>query len=226
MKIFNQEMKKTILAIVLNIFLSLSALAQSEIPEAIGHVHDYANKLNQDELDTLNTMLHMYYKRTTGKIAVVMEKDSDEDPFDRSLNYARTWKVGTKDSNNGLLFYINLNKRKTFVQVANKLQGTLNDGKIGEILRNEWNPNAKNSQYYLGIKQTITVLMTNIEGKTPPPVTEIIHFKNPNQTSTFNIPFFVHLIALIIIAIQVYSLRFDLKGAKKLKQVEKGELVL
>ena len=78
----------------------------------------------------------------------------------------------------------------------------------------------------MGIKQTITVLMTNIEGKTPPPVTEIIHFKNPNQNSTFNIPFFVHLIALIIIAIQVYSLRFDLKGAKKLKQVEKGELVL
>jgi hypothetical protein len=29
-----------------------------------------------------------------------------------------------------------------------------------------------------------------------------------------------------MIAIQVYSLRFDLKGAKKLKQVEKGELVL
>ena len=171
-------------------------------------------------------MLKMYYLRTKAKIAVVIEQDSDKEPFDRSLEYARTWKVGTKDSNNGMVFYINVNKRKAFVQVANKLQGNLNDGKIGEILRNYWIPAAKKDEYYRGINITLSAFMNVIEGKTPPPVDMTIE-ENSNPVSTgWEIPFWVHLILLIVIAVQIYSLKFDIQSAKKLTMVEKGELIV
>jgi hypothetical protein len=48
----------------------------------------------------------------------------------------------------------------------------------------------------------------------------------PKEDNGFQIPSFIHLILWIIIAIQIYSLRFDIRGAKKLKQIEKGELIL
>ena len=121
-------MKKHILLLIVNLVFACNLFATADIPIAKGHVHDFAKKLSQSQKDTLNAMLKMYYQRTTAKIAVVIEDDSEADPFDRSLLYARTWKVGTKDSNNGIVFYINVKKHKAFVQVANKLQGVLTDG--------------------------------------------------------------------------------------------------
>ena len=223
-------MKKIISVIFFTFLLVISGYSNNEIPlNPKGYIHDFANKLSQPQKDTLNAMLKMYFERTTAKIAVIIEQDSDEDPFDRSLKYARTWKVGTKDSNNGLVFYININKRKTFVQVANRLQGLLPDGKVGEILRNYWVPSAKSENYYQGIFNTVSAYMSVIEGKEPPPViipTEPTQNQNNQKEVGFSIPFFVHFIAWIIIAIQIYSLRYDLRGAKKLNQVEKGELIL
>lgn len=221
-------MKKILFTVILNIVFALSAFATTDIPIAKGHIHDFANMLNQPQKDTLNAMLKMYYQRTTAKIAVVIEDDSEADPFDRSLKYARTWKVGTKDSNNGIVFYINVKKRKAFVQVANKLQGVLPDGKTGEILRTYWVPNAKNGNYYAGIFATISAFMNVVEGKEPPKVELINQSLKPiqKQDNGFQIPFFIHLILWIIIAIQIYSLRYDIRGAKKLKQIEKGEMVL
>lgn len=221
-------MKKILFTVILNLGFILSVFATSEIPIAKGHVHDFANKLSQSEKDTLNALLKMYYQRTTAKIAVVIEQDSDEEPFDRSLKYARTWKVGTKDSNNGIVFYINVNKHKAFVQIANKLQGVLPDGKTGEILRTYWVPNAKMDEYYKGIFTTVKAFMSVVEGKEPPPVDiqNQVPREPANADSSFQIPFFVHLIAFIIIAVQIYSLRYDLRGSKKLKQIERGELRL
>ncbi len=225
--IYIVQMKKILFAFILNILLVFSAFSANEIPlNPKGHIHDYANKLTQLQKDTLNAMLKMYYERTTAKIAVIIEQDSDEDPFDRSLKYARTWKVGTKDSNNGLVFYINLNKRKTQVQVANKLQGNLPDGKVGEILRNYWVPSAKSENYYQGITNTVKAYMCVIEGKEPPPVILPDEKQITKEENGISIPFFIHVIALIIIAIQIYSLRYDLRGAKKLSKIEIGELVL
>ena len=225
-QIFNSRMKKLLLTVALNIVFALAAFATSDIPIAKGHVHDFANKLNQPQKDTLNAMLKMYFKRTTAKIAVVIEEDSKDDPFDRSLKYARTWQVGTKDSNNGIVFYINVNQRKAFVQVANKLQGVLPDGKTGEILRTYWVPYAKIDNYYKGIITTVSAFMSVVEGKEPPKVELMDQAPAPKEDNGFQIPFFIHLILWIIIAIQIYSLRTDLRGAKKLNQVEKGELIL
>ena len=55
-------MKKILFTVALNIVLALSAFATTDIPIAKGHVHDFANKLNQPQKDTLNAMLKMYFK--------------------------------------------------------------------------------------------------------------------------------------------------------------------
>lgn len=219
-------MKKSIITFIIQLFLVCNIFATADIPIAKGHVHDFADKLSQPQVDTLNALLSIYYKRTTAKIAVVIEADSDEEPFDRSLKYARTWKVGTKDSNNGIVFYINVKKRKVFIQVANKLQGELTDGRTGEIIRNYWIPNAKQDKYYIGIHATVLALMNVVEGKEPPPVELNNTVVNQNNDTGVQIPFFIYVILAIVIAIQIYSLRFDIRGAKKLKMIEKGEMVL
>ncbi len=220
-------MKKVLFAILINFWGIFSAISANSIPPAKGHMHDFASKLTKQEVDSMNSMLKMYYLRTKAKIAVIIEQQSDEDPYDRSLNYARTWKVGTKDSNNGLVFYINVEKRKAQIQVANRLQGVLPDGKVGEILRNYWVPSAKEDQYYEGIYKTVSALMNIIEGKNPPPIDMSVTIsQNAHETGGFKIPFWVHLILIVVISIQIYSLKFDLKGAQQLKKVEKGELIL
>ncbi len=219
-------MKKILFALFINFMGILFANAANDIPPANGYMHDFAGKLSQEQVDSMNSMLKMYFLRTKAKIAVVIEQDSDDEPFDRSLNFARTWRVGTKDSNNGLVFYINVNKRKAFIQVANKRQGKLNDGKVGEILRSYWVPSAKEDQYYQGIYRTVFALMCEIEGKNPPPIDMTVKINQNTVSSDWEIPFIVLLILLIVIAVQIYSLKFDIKCAQKLTMVEKGDLII
>lgn len=219
-------MKKILFALFINFMGILFANAANDIPPANGYMHDFAGKLSQEQVDSMNSMLKMYFLRTKAKIAVVIEQDSDDEPFDRSLNFARTWRVGTKDSNNGLVFYINVNKRKAFIQVANKRQGKLNDGKVGEILRSYWVPSAKEDQYYQGIYRTVFALMCVIEGKNPPPIDMTVKINQNTVSSDWEIPFIVLLILLIVIAVQIYSLKFDIKCAQKLTMVEKGDLII
>lgn len=143
-------------------FKCVTLNAQShEIPVAEGFVNDYAGVFSEEEERELEDSLQKFFKKSGVQIGLAIEASLDGlDKFDRAMMLARGWKIGQKDSNNGILVYIATNERKYQILVARGMQGDLPDGLVGEMARNELVPYIKDDNYFKGCKAMLNALMS------------------------------------------------------------------
>lgn len=153
---------KTFLLLGLFGLKTLSVFSQTnEIPQSKGFVNDYAGVFTKKEERELEDSLQQFFKRSGVQIGLAIEASLDGlDKFDRAMMLARGWKIGQKDSNNGILVYIATNERKYQILVARGMQGDLPDGLVGEMARNELVPYIKDDNYYKGCKAMLNALMS------------------------------------------------------------------
>ncbi len=158
--------------IIVGSCLNLFSQERKPVPASTGFVNDFASILNSDEKSNLETKLKNYYDSTSTQIAVVIENSlNGRNEFDRAMDFARQWEVGTKDKNNGIVIYIAYTDRKIFILNANKTQGVLTDGRTGEIIRYVITPQFKLGNYAQGINDGIDAIIKLLQGE----------FKNTNQ---------------------------------------------
>jgi len=152
----------TFILIGLLCFKCASLKAQNhEIPVAEGFINDYAGVFSDKEERELEDSLQQFFKKSGVQIGLAIEASLEGlDKFDRAMMLARGWKIGQKDSNNGILVYIATNERKYQILVARDMQGDLPDGLVGEIARNELVPYIKDDNYYKGCKAMLNALMS------------------------------------------------------------------
>jgi uncharacterized protein len=137
----------------------------------------YVNDFSQTMLDTmqinhLHRRLKAYEDSTSNQIVVIClptfpkHKNGDTwDLEDLSLNIARTWGIGQKDKNNGVLLLIILEDKKDRIEVGYGLEGALPDIICKRILDKEIKPNFEEEEYYKGIDQAITAIQRSISGE-------------------------------------------------------------
>ncbi len=136
-------MRKTILAILLLLNAAAMMAARGD-SAAVGytvenipnvrlhdvrqHVSDPARLLSQAARDTINLTL-ANLERTTGiEVAVVMLPSiGGDDVFDFSVRLFRSWGIGKKKNNNGLLILYVEDQRKVRFATGYGIEGTLTD---------------------------------------------------------------------------------------------------
>ena len=131
------------------------------VPRLSGYVTDLADVLSKKDEAYLKNLCRTLEKRTSIEFAVVTLKHLSEDgvsPASGSTSlemYAHDLfnanGIGKKSKNNGLLFLVVTDDRKTRVEVGYGLEGQLNDGKVGRILDKNAMPFFKKGQYAPGI---------------------------------------------------------------------------
>ena len=165
--------------------------AQDKLPSPVGFVNDFAGVLASDQEASLESFLEAYKDSSGNEIAVVIESSlKGGDEFQRSLDYARTWQIGEKGVNNGVLMYIAIEDHKIFIQTADKTQGVMTDYVTKLIIEKGIAPEFKQGNYYQGIYNGIVSITEVLAGEFKPPV------KQKGKGS--NIPF-AGLIAIIVI---------------------------
>lgn len=126
--------------IIFAIFILLFNLIVSKsfaiVPQtAEFYVNDSANVLNDDTekyIIDINTKLH---KKTGAQIVVVTVNNLEGRSIeDYSTELFRQYGIGSADKNNGVLFILSIEDRKTRIEVGYGLEGRLTDGKTGRIL--------------------------------------------------------------------------------------------
>jgi len=156
--------KKYIFLLLGLFFLNFVSAQEYDIPESKGFVNDYAGVFSEKEERELEDSLQKFYKRSGVQIGLAIEETLNGlEKFDRAMMLARSWKIGQKGSNNGILVYIAVNERKYHILVARDMQGDLPDGLVGEMARNELVPYIKDDQYYKGCKSILNAL-TSVAG--------------------------------------------------------------
>jgi uncharacterized protein len=152
-----------LLVLVFSNFGILSA--EQTLPKYTNYVNDYAGVLQPQDATLLNALLSDFEDSMGIQIAVVLEANSEYDAFDRAMFISRGWKIGNDGVNNGILVYLNIGGRTYHIATADKTQGKLTDGIVGDIGRQNLVPFLKQGDYYNGIRETVYGLAIAVKGE-------------------------------------------------------------
>ncbi len=115
---------------------SAQPVPASPLPSPTGYVNDYANVIDPQTQQRMETMLRNLDQRHQIEFSVVaVPTTGGQDIFDYSLAVMRGWGIGSKEKP-GLLLLVAIQDRKYFTQVSRHLEGDMPDSLAGQITRN------------------------------------------------------------------------------------------
>lgn len=136
------KLKKRLLITVTLVcsFFTLAACSETKIADKPENsaVYDQAKVLSKETIQTIDK-LNEEADNTDKKlkIGVYITKDlGDSDVEETSLEVARKWKIGDKDTNNGVLLFLAINDKKSRLEVSDNLATRLTDIQSKAILDN------------------------------------------------------------------------------------------
>nr|WP_224053212.1 TPM domain-containing protein [Moraxella osloensis] len=115
-------------------------------------VIDEAKILSAIDKQAIETKLRSLNDRGLAQAAVVIVPTTNgEDIFDYSMKVADRWKLGKKDTDQGLLMVVAVNDRKMYILTGYGLEGTLPDAVAKRIISDDITPRFKQGDYAGGI---------------------------------------------------------------------------
>lgn len=119
-------------------FFALTACSETKIADKPENsaVYDQAKVLSKETVQTIDKLNQEADNTDTKlKIGVYITKDlGDKDVEETSLEVARKWKIGDKDTNNGVLLFLAINDKKSRLEVSDNLATRLTDIQSKAIL--------------------------------------------------------------------------------------------
>lgn len=193
------KLKKRLL-IALTLFCSFFALAAcSEIkiadkPENSA-VYDQAKVLSKETIQTIDKMNEEADNTDKKlKIGVYITNDlGDKDVEETSLEIARKWKIGDKDTNNGVLLFLAINDKKSRLEVSDNLATRLTDIQSKAILDN-MKPKLRSKDYDGAVLDAVKSITDANNGK---------KIKSENSASSEDMVGMILLIGFILFVIVV-----------------------
>lgn len=115
-------------------------------------VIDEAKLLSASDKQAIETKLRSLNDRGLAQAAVVIVPTTNgEDIFDYSMKVADRWKLGKKDTDQGLLMVVAVNDRKMYILTGYGLEGTIPDAVAKRIINDDITPRFKQGDYAGGI---------------------------------------------------------------------------
>ena len=153
------------LALVALVFAGL-ALAAPNYPALTGRIVDQANIISSEARLSIGPKLADLEEKSGIQLVVATVKSLDGEEIEPYANgLFRTWKLGEKTKNNGVLLLVAPNERRVRIEVGYGLEGTLTDALSKIIIANAIAPRFKAGDYSDGISRgvddIITVLTTD-----------------------------------------------------------------
>lgn len=133
-------------------------------------VNDFAGILSAGEAQNLEDKLVALNDSTSTQIAVVIVKSlNGYDKFEYSRLIAEQWGVGQKNKNNGAVILVKpkypQEKGEVWIQTGYGLEGAIPDALAKRIVENEMIPNFKQGNYYAGIDQAVSTMISLTKGE-------------------------------------------------------------
>lgn len=153
--------------------LLFSFAASAQMKEIIGKkpsppklVNDYTNTLTAQQKEALETKLYRYDDSTSNQIAVVIVESTDDYSIeDAAIELGRSWGVGNKEFNNGVVILVAKSDRKVTIQAGYGLEGAVSDLTAKSIIDNDLTPNFKSGNFYRGLDQATDNIIKASEGR-------------------------------------------------------------
>ncbi|MFH6936996.1 TPM domain-containing protein [Flavobacterium sp. FlaQc-30] len=134
----------------------------NNLPSPQGWINDYERIFSDDEEKKLDNIISSFERETSIEIAIVTidTVKTSSDKFEAlSLHIAKTWGIGKKGKDNGILIGLSKGYRKIRIELGNGIAKVLTEQETKEIIDHDFIPEFKKGNYYQGIVNGITKLM-------------------------------------------------------------------
>ena len=166
------NMKRIITSIVLSVLFVVGIFAQ-EVPQRPNPprlVNDFANVLNAQETNSLESALTAFARQTSTQILVVTVKELETSISDYAFRIGEKWGVGQKKENNGVVIVlkpkIGNSRGEVFVATGYGVEHLIPDAVANnDIVDTEMIPRFKKNDYYGGLAAGINVIMDLTKGE-------------------------------------------------------------
>jgi len=130
------ERKYYVLPVMLFIFLICPTFAFAlDVPKLQGYVNDYADMISPSAKAALENELKAFEQTDSTQIVILTIPSLEGEALeDFSIKVAETWKIGQKDKDNGVIFFVSKQDRKIRIEVGRGLEGKLTDLAAGRIV--------------------------------------------------------------------------------------------
>ena len=116
------------------------------------YVSNQDNVLSEETYNLLNQKLDSLEKTTTAQVAVVALKNTgNTDARDISMELFKKWNVGQKESNNGLILVLIVDRREVFIRTGYGLEGAITDAESTRIINTIMSPYFKKGDWDNGM---------------------------------------------------------------------------
>mgnify|MGYP000879197141 CR=1 FL=1 len=131
---------------------SIDNIKPIKIATSNSYVSNQDNILSENAYNLLNQKLDSLEKATTAQVAVVALQSSGEmDAREVSMELFEKWKVGQKESNNGLIVVLVVDRREVFIRTGYGLEGAITDAKSTQIVNRIMAPYFKKGDWDNGM---------------------------------------------------------------------------
>lgn len=173
------------------------------------YVNDFANILSEDVKNYIFSSSKTLDEKTTAQVVVTTVQSLEgQDLESFSLDLFRSFGIGSKDKNNGLLILIAPEERVMRIEVGDGLEGAINDAKAGRFRDLYATPYFKENNWDEGIRQLYSAILSEIykeyDMEVPENVSESFREKG-NDTYSY-------IISIIIIIAILITIKFSFPG--------------
>jgi metallo-beta-lactamase class B len=138
------------------------------LPAPTGWVNDFEDLFSIVEERLLDSIINDFKNKTTIEIAIIT-LDTSATPKDRfeelTLHIAKSWGIGVKGKDNGILIGISKGYRKMRIENGRGINELLSDEETKNIIYNHFIPSFKEGDYFLGSKTGLTALIDLLKSK-------------------------------------------------------------
>jgi len=158
--------RRPLLAVLLLAALAGAAGAALPIPPPPDRrINDYAGVLSGEERSRLEDTLRARERESSNQIVVAIFRSlQGESLEDYSIRLAQAWRVGQKGLDNGVVFLVFLDDRKTRLEVGYGLEARLTDALSSQILRQVVAPRFREGKVADGIAAGLDAIQQAIAG--------------------------------------------------------------
>lgn len=126
-------------------------------------VNDFAGVITDSDAETIYTEGVALNEKTGAQAVVVtVESLNGKAIADYALELGREWGVGQKGEDNGVVLLFAKEDREVYIAVGDKLEGALNDSKVGRILDNYGIPYFSEDNFSQGLVSTYNSIVNEV----------------------------------------------------------------
>ena len=156
-------------ALLLVLFLAGAAQAL-DVPYLSGRVNDGARLLDDVAAKKLENTLKDFEAKNGHQVVVLTLPSLEGEALeDFAVKVAKTWQLGRKGKDDGVLLLIAKDDRKMRIEVGYGLEGTLPDALCGRIIRGEITPRFRAGDFPGGVTAGVNAILGTIAGTYAPP---------------------------------------------------------